>query len=572
MEGSESLHPLAVLVTELKAEDASQRVRSLSQLSTISLALGPERTQSELLPYLTELIDDEVPVQLELAKQLSSFTAYIGGLNSAHLLLDPLELLASVDSAEVRNVAVRGIVGVAGSVNSQVMGEIVLDVVKGLAEAEGVAGRCSAASLISLYYSKLGKAGQSEALEVFEALGKDSDGQVRKAAADSYPALVASAGLTVFDLLGLFASDREDLIRASAVNGLLVLAPGLPSAKRSSLLSTLRTLCEDKSMRVRYTVVDHFPDLGSALGAEICVQVLSPVYVRLVSDSEAQVRTALCTHLSEFVGCMSAEQAAVHVLPAVGTFAGDVEAVKKALAAQVAKLAKCIGQKLVQEFLLPSILSLAKDDSLEVSLSLLTGCLGLSLDAASLADLLASVLDRVLKDPAWRTRLQVCDLLPAYAQHLHAPEFHLYFANSLEKLCTDSVFTVRESVLLKIAEIARIYGEKDTEERIWPMLVTLKGGKNYISRITLLKSAVFLAPFVSFSYFQAAFLPIIVDLAKDKVPHVRLNAGKAFSSLKPLFSSLNIEGELRKVWEALKNDPDIDVRNSVFGLFPANQY
>lgn len=567
MEGSESLHPLAVLVTELKAEDVTQRVRSLSQLSTISIALGPERTQSELLPYLTELIDDEVPVQLELAKQLSSFTAYIGGLKYAHLLFDPLEMLATVDSAEVRNVAVRGIVSVAESASSQVMGEVVLDVAKSLAEAEGVPGRCSATALLALYHSKLGKSGQNEALEVFESLAKDADGQVRKAAADCYPALVASAGLSAFDLLGLFASDREDIVRATAAPGLLALASGLPSGKRSSLLSTLRTLCEDKAVRVRHTVAELFPALGKALGADICVQVLSPLYVRLVSDSEVQVRTAICAHLSEFVGCMSPEQATVYLLPAIATLADDIEAVKKGLAAQVSKLANCIGQKPLQDFLLPAVLSLATDPSLEVALSLLTGCVGL--EAASLAEILGIELGRVLRDMAWRTRLQVCDLLPAYAQHLQSSEFHLYFANSIEKLASDAVFTVRESALRRVAEVAQIYGEKDTEERIFPIFLALKQGKNYISRVTLLKSAVALAPFVSSSYLQASFLPVLVELAKDRVPHVRINAGKAFVSLKPLFSSQNIEGELRKVWEMLKNDPDRDVRDSVLDLFPA---
>jgi serine/threonine-protein phosphatase 2A regulatory subunit A len=572
MEGSESLHPIAVLVTELKAEDVTQRVRSLSQLSTISIALGPERTQSELLPYLTELIDDDPPVQLELAKQLSAFTTWIGGPNYAHLLLDPLEMLATVESGEVRSVAVRGIVSIAETVNSQVIGEIVLDVAKSLAEAEGVPARCSAAMLLPLYYSKLGKTGQNEALELFEGLGKDSDGQVRKAAADSYPTLVSSVGLTAFDILGLFASDREDSIRAAAIHGLLALAPGLPAGKRSSLLSTLRTLCEDKAMRVRYAVAEHMHELGTALGADICVQVLSPLCVRLLSDSEVQVRTALCAHIGELVGCMSPDQAAVYILPAVASLTGDAEVVKKTFSAQLSKLANHIGSKLTHDYLLPSIQSFLKDDSLDISLSLLTGALGLShtLDPPDLKPLLNEGLNRTLGDVAWRTRLQVCELLPAYARDMGAEDFYDYFGNAIGRLATDSVYTVRDAIVQKITEIAKTYGENYTEERVLPIFLTLKQGKNYIYRVTLLKSIASLASFVSPGYIKATIVPVLIDLSKDRVPHVRLNVGKAISSLKPLLPSLDIDTELRKISERLTNDPDKDVRNSVLDLFPAN--
>lgn len=63
------------------------RLNSLKKLSTIALALGVERTRSELIPFLTETIYDEDEVLLALAEQLGNFTNLIGGPEYVHCLL-----------------------------------------------------------------------------------------------------------------------------------------------------------------------------------------------------------------------------------------------------------------------------------------------------------------------------------------------------------------------------------------------------------------------------------------------------------------------------------------------------
>lgn len=51
------------------------RLNSIKKLSTIALALGEERTRTELIPFLTESIYDEDEVLLALAEQLGNFTS-----------------------------------------------------------------------------------------------------------------------------------------------------------------------------------------------------------------------------------------------------------------------------------------------------------------------------------------------------------------------------------------------------------------------------------------------------------------------------------------------------------------
>jgi len=58
----EQLYPLAVLLDELKSEDQKKRITSIKGLTTVAVALGPDRTRNELFPYILELLDDEVEV------------------------------------------------------------------------------------------------------------------------------------------------------------------------------------------------------------------------------------------------------------------------------------------------------------------------------------------------------------------------------------------------------------------------------------------------------------------------------------------------------------------------------
>lgn len=49
---NDELYPIAVLIDELKHDDVLLRLNAIHRLNTIALALGPERTRDELIPFL----------------------------------------------------------------------------------------------------------------------------------------------------------------------------------------------------------------------------------------------------------------------------------------------------------------------------------------------------------------------------------------------------------------------------------------------------------------------------------------------------------------------------------------
>jgi serine/threonine-protein phosphatase 2A regulatory subunit A len=53
---TQDLYPIAVLIDELKHDDVAVRLASIRRLSTIALALGPDRTRDELIPFLEGIL------------------------------------------------------------------------------------------------------------------------------------------------------------------------------------------------------------------------------------------------------------------------------------------------------------------------------------------------------------------------------------------------------------------------------------------------------------------------------------------------------------------------------------
>ena len=95
------LKPILTIVDNFSFEQL--RLNSIKKLSTIALALGVERTRSELIPFLTDTIYDEDEVLLALAEQLGTFTPLVGGTQFVNCLLPPLESLATVEETIVRD-------------------------------------------------------------------------------------------------------------------------------------------------------------------------------------------------------------------------------------------------------------------------------------------------------------------------------------------------------------------------------------------------------------------------------------------------------------------------------------
>jgi len=79
----------------------SARVAAANRLESVASVLGEQRTREELLPFLTDGVDDEDEVLLALANSLGKLVQLVGGGNYAEILLPPIELLLTVEENSV---------------------------------------------------------------------------------------------------------------------------------------------------------------------------------------------------------------------------------------------------------------------------------------------------------------------------------------------------------------------------------------------------------------------------------------------------------------------------------------
>lgn len=193
METDEQLYPIAVLIDELKSDDVNLRLNAIRRLGTIALALGPERARGELITFLQDSLDDEDEVLMALAEELSvPFVDYIGGPQYAHLLLPPLENLAAVEEAVVRDKATESIAKISTVLSTQQIEEYYMALLRRLATGDWFTSRTSSTALFTPVYPKVSLQTQAELREKFAKLCADETPMVRRAAARDLAVRIAS--------------------------------------------------------------------------------------------------------------------------------------------------------------------------------------------------------------------------------------------------------------------------------------------------------------------------------------------------------------------------------------------
>lgn len=186
---------------ELRSEDVQLRLNAIHRVSTIALALGPDRAREELIPFFQESIDDEDEVLLALAEELGkNFDEYVGGRKFAHVLLGPLENLAAVEETLVRDKvclhstlllfyclrfiqATETITKVAGILSQQQIEAYYIPLLTRLTKGDWFTSRTSSAALYAPVYAKVSPQIKEDMRKAFAGLCSDDTPMVRRAAA-----------------------------------------------------------------------------------------------------------------------------------------------------------------------------------------------------------------------------------------------------------------------------------------------------------------------------------------------------------------------------------------------------
>ncbi|KAK4922270.1 protein phosphatase 2A structural subunit, partial [Elasticomyces elasticus] len=328
---NDELYPIAVLIDELKHDDVLLRLNAIHRLSTIALALGPDRTRDELIPFLDDSVEDEDEVLTALAEELGNFTEYVGGPEHAHVLLRPLENLAAIEEPLVRDKAVESLNKICAELSPQQVQEHFIPLTISLSKADWFTSKISATGLYVAPYKIASTTEQGVLRQQFGHLVHDETPMVRRQAANNLAKFVkeVSIDLVISEMIPLFqhlASDDQDSVRLLTVEVLIAIAEMIPKEQQPShgvLLKALRDLFEDKSWRVRYMVAEKFEKIALAVNEEVVTRDLVQTFVKMLKDSEAEVRTAIAGQIPGFCKLLEREVLLDQIMTSIEDLVSD---------------------------------------------------------------------------------------------------------------------------------------------------------------------------------------------------------------------------------------------------------
>lgn len=570
---------LEFLKEEIWNDTAAVRIGAASRVHLIASALGPEKSTTELVPVLAQVIKEEplcndAEFMYSMAKQFLVLSEYIDGRDE--LLIGPLEHLAAQDETLVREQAIQSLCEIVTK-RPALAPEYLLPALHRLATTtDFFTARISACALLPTAYRFAGERQKAGLREVYSSLCADDVPMVRRAAAHRMHDLVSVCDKEdiLGSLIGLYKQhsreDTQDTIRVSSVHTTLVISKMLSEDEnKQHTISVVKDAAEDRSWRVRLTAAKNFDGLCAGFGPQIVSTHLLPLLVQLMKDSEQQVRTEAVQVVEPCLGlphALTADQLQQHVLPQLLSMGSDPALpVRAALAQVLGPLAKVLGREGTERQLLGLVSELTGDEFYDVrigvvsSVGLLCDILG---DGAPARSLLSTVQGLILDD-RWRIRQKVVEQVPKLARLFGVSVFESALEAMYLSGLHDPVHAVREVASQNLKEITSTFGSRWAVEHLLPKLVEqYSQGAGYVNRVTSLHALQQLSGVMSPEQVMQFVIPVLVKATKDGVPNVRICACLNIMWLVENcdLGSAAISTVIKPTLVELEHDSDIDVQ------------
>lgn len=285
---------IAIYIDELKSDDPNLKLNAVTKILSIAKILGASRTRDELIPYLTEIIeecDNEDEFLINLAEQIVQLKNFVGNEDDISLLLTPLEFISSIEEPKIRETAVQSIHDLVHMQTDKFFEEHVTPMVKRLIMWDNYTSKISGSALIPLCFKKTNPEQQAPLRSLVIELSKDDTPMVRRATAQILDKLAeiydeANFNMELKDMLYKFLEDDIDSVKLKALEQLPFLASKIDQRERDTKLLNypLKMDADKKNWRIRY----HLPDAIVGLCPYLCkLKSLRNLFLSLTQTSQA---------------------------------------------------------------------------------------------------------------------------------------------------------------------------------------------------------------------------------------------------------------------------------------------
>jgi serine/threonine-protein phosphatase 2A regulatory subunit A len=339
------------LLEDLKNPETKIKINAIHNLREISFALGRERTRKELLPFLISCIDEEEDEALvELAKILGNFIDCIGGINYIKELFNILEAILIVDDPNIRKETINSLKKTINQVEKiEFIENDIMEIIIRLGENENINQKISSLYIIIFIFPKLSEKNKEIVLNIILKFCKDETISLKKEVLNLIPEITQYLQINFIQkIISIFLEDKNDTTHIDIMN-IIVSMKNLNNLSEimDYLEKVLTKLACDNNWRVRLTVCDKlyeilsFPQITNKIK-----QTSIEIFVKLLEDSEAEVKNICCLRLEDMTKVLYKEDNFDRILKGIKKLEKDnTTYVRGALASNLLKICPFIGQK-----------------------------------------------------------------------------------------------------------------------------------------------------------------------------------------------------------------------------------
>jgi serine/threonine-protein phosphatase 2A regulatory subunit A len=177
--------------------------------------------------------------------------------------------------------------------------------------------------------------------------------------------------------------------------------------------------------------------------------------------------------------------------------------------------------------------------------------------------LLPAIVD-LAEDAKWRVRFAIIELIPRVAEQLGCD----FFNEKLNNLCMvwmgDDVYSIRRAAANNLSKLAQLFGEDWAKEQIFPRIERMHTHTNYLQRMTALYGIQVLVKTLSVGTLEDVIVPLILHMASDSVPNVRLTVARTLKDIIATSGGIMhdtfLDTSIVPSLKTLSGDADRDVR------------
>jgi serine/threonine-protein phosphatase 2A regulatory subunit A len=362
------------------------------------------------------------------------------------------------------------------------------------------------------------------------------------------------------------SADKEGEVIPGAGDGAKVTG-GIKGDAQTLTMNFLQFAVEDDSWRVRKYCAQKIANLAYFIKPSVVSSDVRQLYVKLLSDTEPQVRKAAIGTLEKLLACSEGEKFASALAgksgPISSLVSDSVAEVREALAENIAYLGKHLTATGIADVFLPSLKKLASDDSplarlnLCSKLSIICGILGIEQFSTEILPLLKEV----TIDQRWRVRNSVVQNLADIGIQMGSSKFgESRLKEILIQSLKDPAATVRDTACEQVRKLHKEFGHEWMTKHFFEQMISIyKDSGNYLHRMVPLKAIKLMAPELTGAQIRTDFANLLLQALKDPISNVRFTACRVLIVVLPKVDS-TISGKFTTLLEQLAtSDEDEDV-------------